>query len=130
MDASDGHTSKLVVQLQDGHRVETVIIRHLPSKRHLETGVLALPQLQGQEEEGKERPGGKGKARKPRTTICVSSQVGCQMGCKFCATGTMGIVANLTAGEILEQLIHVYEGGDTVRNVGECGTTDARGRRD
>jgi len=41
-----------------------------------------------------------------RTTICVSSQVGCKMGCTFCATGTLGFRANLTAAEILEQVIH------------------------
>lgn len=38
------------------------------------------------------------------TSICVSSQVGCQMGCQFCATGTMGMIANLTGSEILEQI--------------------------
>mmetsp|Transcript_3246 Transcript_3246/g.4910 ORF Transcript_3246/g.4910 Transcript_3246/m.4910 type:complete len:453 (+) Transcript_3246:21-1379(+) len=37
--------------------------------------------------------------------LCVSSQVGCRMGCKFCATGTMGLIRNLTAGEILEQVL-------------------------
>ncbi|GIL87433.1 hypothetical protein Vretifemale_15543 [Volvox reticuliferus] len=41
-----------------------------------------------------------------RSTLCVSSQVGCQMGCTFCATGTMGLKGNLNAGEIVEQLIH------------------------
>ncbi len=41
----------------------------------------------------------------PRTTFCISSQVGCAMGCTFCATGTMGIVRNLTAGEIVGQVI-------------------------
>lgn len=41
---------------------------------------------------------------KGRNTLCVSSQVGCQMGCTFCATGTMGIIADLYSGEILEQL--------------------------
>ena len=38
------------------------------------------------------------------TSVCVSSQVGCQMGCQFCATGTMGIIGDLTAAEILEQV--------------------------
>ena len=33
-------------------------------------------------------------------------QVGCQMGCTFCATGSMGLKGNLTTGEILEQLVH------------------------
>jgi sorting nexin-8 len=41
-----------------------------------------------------------------RASLCVSSQVGCAMGCTFCATGTMGLSGNLTTGEILEQLVH------------------------
>jgi 23S rRNA (adenine2503-C2)-methyltransferase len=40
-----------------------------------------------------------------RATVCVSSQVGCAMGCSFCATGQMGFTRNLTAGEIVEQVI-------------------------
>ncbi|MDR2367248.1 MAG: 23S rRNA (adenine(2503)-C(2))-methyltransferase RlmN [Deltaproteobacteria bacterium] len=38
-------------------------------------------------------------------TLCVSSQVGCRMGCRFCRTGTLGFTRNLTQGEIVEQLI-------------------------
>eukprot|EP00756_Hemistasia_phaeocysticola_P002672 Hpha_TRINITY_DN11818_c0_g1::TRINITY_DN11818_c0_g1_i1::g.1833::m.1833 len=53
------------------------------------------------------------------STVCVSSQVGCAMGCTFCATGTMGLKANLTAGEIVEQVVHAREaaGAQKVRNV-------------
>jgi 23S rRNA (adenine2503-C2)-methyltransferase len=40
-----------------------------------------------------------------RTTLCLSSQVGCAMGCTFCATGLMGIKRNLTAGEIVGQVV-------------------------
>jgi 23S rRNA (adenine2503-C2)-methyltransferase len=40
-----------------------------------------------------------------RRTICVSSQVGCAMGCVFCASGLDGVLRNLTAGEILEQML-------------------------
>lgn len=39
-----------------------------------------------------------------RTTLCVSSQVGCGMACPFCATGQMGLTRNLTAAEIVEQV--------------------------
>ncbi|MDA8402741.1 MAG: 23S rRNA (adenine(2503)-C(2))-methyltransferase RlmN [Desulfobacteraceae bacterium] len=39
-----------------------------------------------------------------RTTLCVSSQVGCQMGCRFCVTGSMGFVRNLTVSEIVWQV--------------------------
>ena len=69
--SSNSTTTKLVIQLQDSHVVETVLMKH-----------------------------------ENRVTICLSSQVGCAMGCTFCATGTMGIRGNLSSGEILEQLVH------------------------
>lgn len=40
-----------------------------------------------------------------RYTVCVSSQVGCKMGCEFCATGQQGFKRNLTASEILDQVL-------------------------
>lgn len=40
-------------------------------------------------------------------TVCISSQVGCSMGCVFCATGLDGAVRNLTTGEILEQILQL-----------------------
>lgn len=44
-------------------------------------------------------------AYEDRTTVCVSTQVGCGMGCVFCATGRMGLQRNLSSGEIIEQVI-------------------------
>jgi 23S rRNA (adenine2503-C2)-methyltransferase len=70
--SADGST-KLVLGLSDGHRIEAV---HMPRG-----------------------------ANDRRTTYCVSSQVGCALGCTFCATGAMGIVRNLTAGEIVGQVL-------------------------
>jgi 23S rRNA (adenine2503-C2)-methyltransferase len=43
------------------------------------------------------------------STVCVSSQVGCSMGCRFCATGEQGFIRNLTADEILEQVAFCNE---------------------
>ena len=40
-----------------------------------------------------------------RTTLCISSQVGCGMGCPFCATGKLGLTRNMSTGEILEQVL-------------------------
>ncbi len=40
-----------------------------------------------------------------RTTVCVSCQVGCAVGCAFCATGMMGLTRNLTAGEMVSQVV-------------------------
>jgi 23S rRNA (adenine2503-C2)-methyltransferase len=54
-----------------------------------------------------------------RTTLCISSQSGCALACRFCATGTMGLLRNLTVGEILGQLVYVREklGDDAFTNV-------------
>jgi len=41
-----------------------------------------------------------------RHTACISTQVGCALGCVFCATGQSGLVRNLTAGEIVEQVLY------------------------
>ena len=44
-----------------------------------------------------------------RVTICLSTQVGCPLGCTFCATGKMGFKRNLTAGEIVDQVVALGE---------------------
>ncbi len=44
-----------------------------------------------------------------RYTICVSTQVGCKMGCRFCATGKMGFVRNLTVSEIILQIRYIFK---------------------
>jgi 23S rRNA (adenine2503-C2)-methyltransferase len=56
-----------------------------------------------------------------RNTVCVSSQAGCPMACAFCATGTLGMKRNLTADEIVDQVLHfarkLKSEGDAVTNV-------------
>jgi len=56
-----------------------------------------------------------------RNTLCISTQAGCAMGCVFCATGQMGFRANLTSGEIVEQVLYyarlLQETGDRPTNV-------------
>lgn len=55
---------------------------------------------------------------KKRTTICISSQVGCALGCHFCATAKMGFLRNLTVAEIIEQVIRVQlDTGVKITNV-------------
>ncbi|NNF58983.1 MAG: 23S rRNA (adenine(2503)-C(2))-methyltransferase RlmN [Rhodothermaceae bacterium] len=61
----------------------------LPSGRHVEA--VLIPDFDDDD-------------RAKRLTVCVSSQVGCAMGCHFCATGLMGFHENLTAGQILDQV--------------------------
>lgn len=75
-------TRKFLFCLHDGQMIETVLIP-------------ASPALYGQ--------------RADRRTICISSQVGCAYGCKFCASGLDGLKRNLTAGEIVAQFLAVEE---------------------
>ncbi|KAM3230336.1 hypothetical protein ACQJBY_060870 [Aegilops geniculata] len=84
-ESKDRTTTKLLIRLQNGESVEAVIMRYDSRLGKYD---------------GKTRPGG------VRSTLCVSSQVGCKMGCRFCATGTMGFKSNLSSGEIVEQLVH------------------------
>ncbi|KND04516.1 23S rRNA methyltransferase [Spizellomyces punctatus DAOM BR117] len=115
-DAKDGSTTKLLIELQDGQRVESVIMRY---------GEVELDCFPEEEERRKRRRReGNGEdgeeilefRSNKRATLCVSSQVGCAMGCTFCATGTMGLLSNLAAGEIIEQLYHANK-IEKIRNI-------------
>jgi 23S rRNA (adenine2503-C2)-methyltransferase len=70
-----GSTRKTLWRLHDGTPVESVLMRY-PARRD----------------------------RAERTTVCVSSQAGCGMGCPFCATGQGGLTRNLSSAEIVEQV--------------------------
>lgn len=55
-----------------------------------------------------------------RRTVCISTQVGCGMGCVFCASGLKGVERNLTAGEIVEQVLrlrNLLPAGESLTNV-------------
>ena len=59
-----------------------------------------------------------GGGRPARHTLCISSQVGCPVDCKFCATGLMGLVRNLRPGEILDQVLQAkILSGSPITNV-------------
>ncbi len=49
---------------------------------------------------------------KNRKTLCISTQIGCKMGCVFCMTGRQGFLGNLSPGEILNQIVSVPEAGN------------------
>lgn len=56
-----------------------------------------------------------------RRTLCISTQVGCAMGCTFCATGQMGFTRHLSSGEIVAQVMHyarlLHDENDVVTNI-------------
>lgn len=80
---SGDETSKFLLSMADGERIESVLIPYAD-----------------------------------RVTVCVSTQVGCAAGCEFCATATDGFVRNLSAGEIVDQVLTLQsESGRRVTNV-------------
>ncbi len=90
-------TVKYLFELSDGKRIETVLIPPRTAFRGREAAA--------QEEQ-------------KRLTLCVSTQVGCPLDCKFCATATMVFVRNLSAGEIVDQVMQVKKiSGKTITNV-------------
>ncbi len=93
--SSDG-TVRYLVELSDGETVETV---WMPEGDGGERGDGS--------EAGDEIEGGSAPAEWRRATICVSSQVGCAVNCKFCFTALLGVKRNLEAGEIVGQIAAV-----------------------
>lgn len=89
--SSDG-TVRYLIALSDGQTVETV---WMPEGDDGETG------------DGTEAGESPTRARMSRATICVSSQVGCAVACRFCLTALLGVKRNLTAGEIVGQVCAV-----------------------
>ncbi|HEY8834953.1 MAG TPA: 23S rRNA (adenine(2503)-C(2))-methyltransferase RlmN [Chthoniobacterales bacterium] len=88
---SEDTTRKFLFRLGDGNLIESVLIP-------------ASPALYGE--------------RSDRRTICVSTQVGCAYGCKFCASGLDGFSRNLDASEIVQQLLAVEKTtGERIDNV-------------
>ena len=64
-----------------------------------------------------------------RTTLCISTQVGCPVGCVFCASGMFGVRRNLTAGEIAEQVLVAKQRlatGRRLTNLVEIGRASCR----
>jgi len=90
---SQDSTRKFLLRLSDNNLIESVLIP-------------ASPALYGD--------------RSDRRTICVSTQVGCAYGCKFCASGLEGVSRNLRANEIIDQLIAIesrHGGSEKIDNI-------------
>lgn len=109
--SGSGDTTKLLLKLQNGMQIEAVIMHYDTSASARE----ADEQISSSDEVAS-TSGRSHAAGHQRATLCVSSQVGCIMGCTFCATGRMGIKGDLSAGEILEQLVHAQK-VTPIRNV-------------
>lgn len=91
--AGDG-TRKLLVEMHDGRQVETVLIPR---------GSVAAEDIYAPQELDDGEPSGAG--QQAQLTQCISSQVGCAMGCAFCASGRAGLKRQMSAGEIVSQVL-------------------------
>jgi 23S rRNA (adenine2503-C2)-methyltransferase len=92
--------------LPDGASVESVCMPwriERRGQRHVETPSGREP-VSRRAEKSPELDDG---AEEPRTTLCISSQVGCAVGCRFCFTGLLGAGRNLTPGEIVGQVLTI-----------------------
>ena len=110
-------TERYLIRMSDGETVETV---WMPDGDGGERGDGSLA---AEEEENEELTREAKPSPYRRSTICVSSQVGCAVNCKFCLTAKLGIRRNLTPGEIAGQVAAVLN-----RHQVELG--GARGKRD
>lgn len=84
--SEDGATTKVLLDLGGGAAVESVRMAYDPEDAS--------------------------SAGRARVTLCVSTQVGCAMGCTFCATGQQGFTRNLATSEILAQVLHFVREAD------------------
>ena len=92
-DSIDG-SRKYLFELHDGHTVEAVLLL-MKGEQYHEDGSIK---------------------HKKRYTVCISSQVGCKVGCAFCLTAKGGFMRNLTAGEIVSQLLMIKKDNDIDAN--------------
>ncbi|MCD6654084.1 MAG: 23S rRNA (adenine(2503)-C(2))-methyltransferase RlmN [Sulfurovum sp.] len=91
--SKDG-SRKYLFELYDGHTIEAVLLLMKEKEYH---------------EDGSTK-------HQERYTVCISSQVGCKVGCAFCLTAKGGFVRNLTSGEIVSQLLMIKKDNDIDAN--------------
>jgi len=91
--SKDG-SRKYLYELHDGHTVEAVLLLMRDKEYHKDGSIK----------------------HQERYTVCISSQVGCKVGCAFCLTAKGGFMRNLTAGEIVEQVRLIKKDNDIASN--------------
>jgi 23S rRNA (adenine2503-C2)-methyltransferase len=118
--SADG-TRKIAVRLRDGALIETVLLPSVSgpgSSAELDADAASADV---DEEEGGRGPAFEGaQEAKTRVTQCISTQVGCAMGCVFCASGVAGLKRQLGPEEIVAQVLlgrSLLDEGEALRNV-------------
>jgi len=85
---------KYLFKLRDNHTVEAVLLLMKEKKKDEEGNIV----------------------RSEKYTVCISSQVGCKVGCSFCLTAKGGFVRNLTVGEYIAQIVNIKRDNDIAEN--------------
>jgi len=116
----DGST-KFLFELSDGERVESVLL-FVSRRPRYESRVTSHERRSFTRHERRVTSDGLSRdtsdeSRATKRTLCVSTQVGCAMGCAFCATGRIKLRRSLTAGEIADQVNQVEAAGGKINNV-------------
>ncbi|MCJ7584181.1 MAG: 23S rRNA (adenine(2503)-C(2))-methyltransferase RlmN [Anaerolineales bacterium] len=98
--SSDKQTIKTLFRLHDGQAIEAVLMRYgdpASSEAERSRDAASTTGLRPYAQRGR---------KQGRRTLCISTQVGCAMGCVFCATGQMGFRRQLSCGEIVAQVMY------------------------
>lgn len=85
---------KYLFQLADGHTIETVLLL-MKKKKVNDDGIIE---------------------KSEKYTVCISTQVGCKVGCSFCLTAKGGFIRNLTVAEIIEQIVQLKKDNEIAEN--------------
>ncbi|HTJ82668.1 MAG TPA: 23S rRNA (adenine(2503)-C(2))-methyltransferase RlmN [Polyangiaceae bacterium] len=125
---SSDDTRKAVLSMKDGARIETVLIPRVSGPKKFEGGLPG--RSTGAEDDDEpdadvaaiDEPDDEPElaGQKTRVTQCISTQVGCAMGCVFCASGVAGLKRHLGAEEIVGQILlgrTLLDEGEELRNV-------------
>lgn len=125
---ADDDTRKLLLRMADDAPIETVLIPRVSGPGAAKSSPLDQfgPQADEDEADEAEEPatteerGASSAPARTRVTQCVSTQVGCAMGCTFCASGVAGLKRNLGAEEIVSQVLvgeHTLDPGERITNL-------------
>jgi 23S rRNA (adenine2503-C2)-methyltransferase len=120
--SADG-TRKVAVKLGDGATIEAVLLPSVSgpgSAADVDADAAAADDDEDDDDQGPAEVHGKGLGKQLRVTMCISTQVGCAMGCIFCASGVAGLKRHLTPEEIVGQVLlgrSLLDEGEVLRNV-------------
>lgn len=119
---SDDTTRKLLFEIEGGGHIESVLIPMTPRSGDVDADAGVSDDDDDDNDKENEPPASPSASTQKltRVTLCISTQHGCAMGCRFCASGQAGLQRGLNAGEVVAQVLHardLIETGEKLRNI-------------